>query len=109
MKTKFVLYSTDITCTQEYEKKGVDYIKLETPIISKACGGYRHAFACTLKQAVKQWDCLIQILKCQRFYYSMCDEKIVDSVATRFPLILFPIVYVYSIINTGKLNKIKLI
>jgi len=70
----FVLYSDNIDGTKEYEKVNGEYIKLDEPIKLKMFGVYRHSFGCSLKDAVKQWSCVKQILSFNRFYHSIGRE-----------------------------------
>lgn len=96
---------------KNYDIVNGEYVTIDPPIPVESFGAYRHSFACPLKKAIKSWGCLWQILKFQRFYHSVCgkDMKYVEDCATKFPLLLLPIVYIYSIIDTGLFHKIIII
>jgi len=105
---KFILYSDNIKGIKEYEKKDGEYIKLENPIELKMSGVYVHSFSCTLNEALKNFKCLVQIFKFQRFYHSIINKNEFSS-GTKFNILLLPIVYLYSIIDQKMLHKIKFI
>jgi hypothetical protein len=104
-KSKFILYSENIECIREYEKVDDKYIKLEEPIKSKALGIYRHSFGCSLTDAMKKWNSIKQILFFERFYH-LVGSKYEFNQGTKFNILLLPIVYLYSLIDTKKFHKV---
>lgn len=103
---KFVLYSDKVHFCKEYEKgEQGQLVKLEKPIYGFSVGVWRHSFACTLTEALKQWKCVKQILKFKRFYFSISPLE----TGTQFPILSFPIVYLYSLIDRKEFLKTKLL
>ena len=108
MKYKFVLYSDNIKGVKEYEKIDGEYIKLDNPREFKMSGVYVHSFPCSLKEALKNFECVKQIFKFQRFYHSIINKS-EFSFGTNFNILLLPIVYLYAIIDQKIMHKIKFI
>lgn len=106
MVKRFILYSDDIDGIKEYEKIDGAYKKLDVPRKVKMSGVYRHSFPCSLSEALKSWKCWKQILKFERFYYSITKDK---TQGTKFNIFMLPIVYLYCLIDTRKFNNIKFI
>ena len=104
IKYNFVLYSNNIEGIKEYEKG----IKLEEPIKLKMFGVYKHSFGCSLSKAITQWGCIKQILKFERFYHSIYRSKKFEA-GTKFNILLFPIVYLYSLIDTKMFHRVKFV
>jgi len=103
----FVLYSNNIDGVKEYEKVNGEYIKLDEPIKLKMFGVYKHSFPCSLWQAMKSWECWKQILSFQRFYHSIGkDKETYIEAGTKFNILLLPIVYLYSLIDTKKFHRV---
>ena len=103
----FVLYSKNIDGIKEYEKVNGEYIKLDEPIKLKMFGVYKHSFPCSLKQAMKSWACWKQILSFQRFYHSIGkDKETYIEAGTKFNILLLPIVYLYSLIDTKMFHRV---
>lgn len=103
----FVLYSNNIDGIKEYEKVNGEYIKLDEPIKLKMFGVYKHSFPCSLKQAMKSWACWKQILSFQRFYHSIGkDKETYIEAGTKFNILLLPIVYLYSLIDTKMFHRV---
>lgn len=102
----FVLYSENIDGTKEYEKVNGECIKLDEPIKLKMLGVYRHSFGCELKDALKQWSCVKQILSFNRFYHSIGRDKSYLQMGTKFNVLLLPFVYLYALIDTKMFHKV---
>jgi hypothetical protein len=105
----FVLYSENIDGIKEYERVNEEYIKLDEPIKLKMLGVYRHSFGCSLSDAMKQWDCVKQILSFNRFYHSIGRDKNYLQMGTKFNIFLLPIVYLYSLIDTKMFHKVAFV
>ena len=105
----FVLYSENIDGTKEYEKVNGEYIKLDEPIKLKMLGVYRHSFGCELKDALKQWGCVKQILSFNRFYHSIGRDKSYLQMGTKFNVLLLPVVYLYALIDTRMFHKVAFV
>jgi len=102
----FVLYSENIDGIKEYEKVNDKHIKLKTPVKIKMIGVYKHPFPCSLNKAIKNWECIKQILKLKMFYHSIIDNKLyLKESGTKFNIFLLPIIYLYSLIDTKKFTK----
>lgn len=101
---KFVLYSDKLPFCREYvrDENGTP-IKLDKPIAGVMTGVWKHSFGCTLSEALKQWGCIKQVLKFQRFYFSISPLE----AGTQFPSFLLPLVYLYSLIDRKEFLKIK--
>ena len=106
----FVLYSNNIDGIKEYEKVNGEYIKLDEPIKLKMFGVYRHSFGCSLTEAIKQWSCVKQILSFNRFYHSIGkDKETYIEAGTKFNILLLPIVYLYSLIDTRMFHRVAFV
>lgn len=109
MHCSFVLYSETLDGTKEYEKINGKYIKLDKPIKLKMLGVYKHSFACTLNEALRDWKCLIQIFTTNyRFYHTVIQDKNQLEAGTKFNVFSFPFWYLYSLMNTKKFHKVKI-
>ncbi len=73
----------------------------------KSIGAYRHSFGCTLIEAIRQWGCIKQILTFDRFYHSITDKSNLYYRGTKFNIFLFPIIYLYSIIDKQIYHKVR--
>ena len=107
VKTKFVLYSENIDGEIEYEKINGVYDKLKEPLKIKMIGVYKHSFPCSLYKAMTDLKCLSQILSFNRFYHSIINDKTSLKNGTNFNILSLPIIYIYSLIDTKMLHKIK--
>lgn len=110
IKLNFVLYSDNLDGVKEYVKVNGEHIKLEEPLKIKMFGVYRHSFPCSLSKAMKSWGCWKQILKFNTFYHSIVqkDKNGINS-GTKFNILLLPIVYIYSLIDTRMFHKIAFV
>lgn len=103
----FILYSNNINGIKECVKVNGEFFELDKPLKIKMFGVYRHSFPCSLKQALKSWDCWKRILKLHAFYHSIGKNKETYCEAgTKFNILLLPIVYLYSLIDTKMFHKI---
>ena len=110
IKCNFILYSNNIDGIKEWEIVNGEHVKLDKPIKLKMFGVYKHSFGCSLTQALKSWECWKQILKCQRFYHSIGSNKeTYIEAGTKFNIFLFPIIYLYSIIDTKMFHRVAII
>lgn len=103
---KFVLYLDNIDGIKEYQKINGEYIKLDKPINIKMFGVYRHSFGCELKDALKKWSCIKQILSFNRFYNSIGKDKTYLEMGTKFNILSLPFVYLYALIDTKMFYKV---
>lgn len=105
-KTTFVLYSDKVKTMKQYEKINGEWIKIENPIPQNSIGVYKHSFVSPLKTVIFNYECLCQILRFERFNYSMDNHF---NNGTKFNIFTLPFVYLFATIDTGKFNKIKFI
>lgn len=110
LKLNFVLYTDNLDGVKEYVKVNGEHIKLEEPLKLKMSGAYKHSFPCSLNQAMKSWECWKQILTFQRFYHSIFkkDSDCINA-GTKFNILLLPIVYLYSLVDTRMFHKITFV
>ena len=108
LKCKFSLYTKRLKTMQNVEafptEKGWDYVYIDPPIPVFVDAIYCHTFGCSLTEALFDYKCLFQILKFKRFAHGCTNDL---SSATKFSIYVFPIWYIYSIIDTKMFHKIK--
>lgn len=113
---KFILYYV-ADGEKTIEWNGNTYFDLEKPVKVTNRFAYAHTFGCSLWKAIFDWRCLIQILHLEpfglsRFYHSVCpmtDDKWLIHCATKFNILLFPLVYIFSLLDQRKFHRVMFV